>query len=42
MHYYLRLSGTVEPVPPPAAVWLMGSGLLGLAGTAARKRGIAT
>jgi hypothetical protein len=29
--------GTVTPVPIPAAVWLFGSGLLGLAGIV-RKR----
>ena len=29
---------TVAPVPVPAAVWLFGSGLLGLAGVARRKR----
>ena len=29
--------GTVEPVPVPAAVWLFGSGLLGLFGVAKRK-----
>lgn len=31
------LSPTVSPVPLPAAAWLFGSGLLGLAGTARRR-----
>jgi hypothetical protein len=30
--------GTVSPVPIPAAVWLFGSGLLGLVGMARRKK----
>ena len=38
VHYYLHLSGFVKPVPIPAAVWLLGSGLLGLVGVARRKR----
>ncbi len=33
----LRLELTPAPVPVPAAVWLFGSGLLGLAGLARRK-----
>lgn len=33
----LVLTGTSSPVPLPAAVWLFGSGLLGLAGVARRK-----
>jgi len=32
------LAGTISSVPVPAAVWLFGSGLLGLAGVARRKR----
>lgn len=32
-------SFTMTPVPVPAAVWLMSSGLLGLAGLARRRRG---
>ena len=32
------VSMTVVPVPVPAAVWLLGSGLLGLVGVARRKR----
>ena len=37
--YFLRLTGIVSaaPVPVPAAVWLFGSGLLGLIGVARRK-----
>lgn len=31
-------SGDVSPVPVPAAVWLFGSGLIGLAGLAKRKK----
>lgn len=41
--YYLHLVGTVQlaptaPIPVPAAVWLLGSGLLGLVGVARRKK----
>ena len=41
--YFLKLIGTVEQglvpaVPVPAAVWLFGSGLLGLVGVARRKK----
>jgi len=36
--YTLHLEGTVSAVPVPAAVWLFGSGLLGLVGVARRKR----
>jgi len=32
------LAGALAPVPVPAAVWLFGSGLLGLAGVARRKK----
>lgn len=35
--YFLHLEGTVQAVPIPAAVWLFGSGLLGLVGVARRK-----
>lgn len=35
--YSLHLEGTVSTVPVPAAVWLFGSGLLGLVGVARRK-----
>ncbi len=38
VQYYLHLTGFVKPVPIPAAVWLLGSGLLGLVGVARRKR----
>lgn len=34
----VSLGGTVTPVPLPAAVWLMGSGLLGIAAAIRRKR----
>ncbi len=40
--YYLHLEGCVKTVPLPAAVWLFGSGLPGLAGIASRKRRIAS
>jgi hypothetical protein len=38
--YTLELTGTITPsaVPVPAAVWLFGSGLLGLVGVARRKK----
>jgi len=36
--YALRLTGTVSAVPVPAAVWLFGSGLVGLAGIARRRK----
>jgi hypothetical protein len=36
--YALHLEGVVNPVPIPAAVWLLGSGLLGLVGVARRRR----
>lgn len=35
--YALHLEGTVAPVPIPAAIWLLGSGLLGLIGVARRR-----
>ncbi len=38
VQYYLHLEGVVNPVPLPAAVWLLGSGLLGLVGVSRRKR----
>lgn len=34
----VTLSGTVTPVPLPAAVWLLGSGLLGIVAAVKRKR----
>ena len=34
-----HFEGTVEAVPVPAAVWLFGSGLVGLVGVAKRKNG---
>ncbi|VAW68714.1 hypothetical protein MNBD_GAMMA09-1859 [hydrothermal vent metagenome] len=36
--YEFRLEGTVSSVPLPAAVWLFGSGLLGLAGVVRRRK----
>jgi len=38
MQYNLHLEGVVSAVPVPAAVWLFGSGLIGLAGMARRKK----
>ncbi len=43
VEYFLHLQGVVNqaaaaPVPVPAAVWLFGSGLLGLVGVARRKK----
>lgn len=35
---YLRLEGTIEAIPVPAAIWLFGSGLLALMGVAKRKK----
>ena len=35
--YGLHLEGTISAVPVPAAVWLFGSGLIGLAGFARKK-----
>lgn len=39
-HYFLHIEGVVNPapVPVPAAVWLFGSGLLGLLGVARGRR----
>ncbi|MCK4951266.1 MAG: VPLPA-CTERM sorting domain-containing protein [Gammaproteobacteria bacterium] len=36
--YQVHLEGVVSAVPVPAAVWLFGSGLIGLIGTAKRKK----
>jgi hypothetical protein len=36
--YNLHLAGTVSAIPVPAAVWLFGSGLLGMIGIARRKK----
>lgn len=35
--YELNLTGTISAVPVPPAIWLLGSGLLGLVGIAKRK-----
>lgn len=39
LSYDVPLAGGTSPVPLPAAVWLLGSGLLGMAGIARRRRG---
>ena len=36
--YQLHLTGTVSTVPIPAAVWLFGSGFIGLIGVARQKK----
>jgi len=36
--YSLHLEGTISAVPVPAAIWLFGAGLLGLAGVARRRK----
>jgi hypothetical protein len=38
--YDLTLAGTVSSVPVPAAIWLFGSGLLGLIGIARRRKAV--
>lgn len=38
INYSLHLEGTVSAVPVPAAVWLFGSGLLGVIGMGKRKK----
>lgn len=38
IYYTVHLEGIVSTVPVPAAVWLFGSGLIGLAGVARRSR----
>ena len=38
--YLLNLTGTISAVPVPAAVWLFGSGLIGLMGFACRRKAI--
>jgi len=36
--YVLSYNGTAPPVPVPAAIWLLGSGLMGLVGIGRRRR----
>jgi len=36
--YLLNLTGTISAVPVPAAVWLFGSGMIGLVGVARRRK----
>ena len=36
--YELHLQGTVSAIPVPAAVWLFGSGIIGLVGVARRRK----
>jgi len=38
VQYDLTLTGTVSTVPVPAAVWLFGSGLMGLVGVSRRRK----
>jgi hypothetical protein len=38
IQYLLHLTGTISAVPIPAAVWLFGSGLIGLFGVACRSK----
>ena len=38
VQYSLSLTGVISSVPVPAAIWLFGSGLLGLVGMARRKK----
>jgi hypothetical protein len=39
--YGLSLTGTISAVPVPTAVWLLGSGLMGLVGVARRYKNVA-
>lgn len=39
--YAVRMTGTIQAIPVPAAAWLFGSGLLGLVGIARRKKKVA-
>jgi hypothetical protein len=41
VRYALHLEGFVKPVPVPAAVWLLGSGLVGLVGVVRRRKNVA-
>lgn len=38
VYWNIHLEGTISSIPVPAAVWLFGSGLVGLAGVACRRR----